>query len=133
MDRDTRQHEVFTWTQETFGAAATTPFERALRVVEEAIELAQVEGVSAEQIGRIVTHVLSRPVGKPIQEAGGLGLCLLAYCAAREFSADTAERLEFDRVKTIDPRYFRARHNKKADVGIGVHVGEAAAPRKTET
>lgn len=131
--RDARQADLFKWVRRTFGDQAALPFDRALRVVEEAIELAQAEGVPREQAIAIVEHVFKKPKGKPIQEAGGLGLCLLGYCASKNFSADSAERLEYDRVTSMSPEYFRERHNKKADAGIAVRVPTDLPKEKLST
>jgi hypothetical protein len=120
--RDNRQLAVFRWTAETFGLAALTIGERALRVLEEAVELAQAAGIDHAQVRTLVDHVFAKPPGALKQEAGGVGLCLLAFAEACKFSADEAESAEFERVLQLDPGHFRMRHNKKADAGIAVHV-----------
>lgn len=124
MDRDGRQQAVFKWTRETFGEATNVPSERALRLLEEAIELAQAEGVTLDSVWAVAEHVYLKPAGQPEQEAGGVGLTLLAYCASRGFSADGAEERERQRVLAIDPAHFRERHNKKADAGIAARAPE---------
>ena len=123
-DRDDRQKAIFQWVADTFGAPSLTPIERAMRVLEEATELAQAEGMTVERAIDIVRYVFSKPVGERAQEAGGLGVTLLAYCEARGISADAEELREFGRVMAIDPAHFRARHNKKADAGIAVRAPE---------
>ena len=124
MERDGRQQAVFQWARETFGEAASTPSERALRLLEEAIELAQAEGVALDRVTAVAEHVYLKPAGQPEQEAGGVGLTLLAYCESRGFSADGAEERELERVLAIDPAHFRERHNRKADVGIAARAPE---------
>ena len=95
-----------------------------MRLLEEAVELAQAEGVPLDRALATVEHVYLKPAGKPEQEAGGVGVTLLAYCAARGISADAEEAREFERVLDIDPAYFRARHNIKADAGIAARAPE---------
>jgi len=122
MNRDNRQRAVLQWVIETFGEPAAAPMERALRVLEEAVELAQAEGLTRDRAIDVVEYVFGKPAGTPSQEAGGLGVTLLAYCEARSLSADEAEQREFDRVMAVDPAQFRARHNKKAEAGIAVRA-----------
>jgi hypothetical protein len=124
MERDVRQKRIFEWVESTFGHAASVPRERALRLLEEAVELAQAEGLSIGHVQGVVDHVFSKPPGAPEQEAGGVGVTLLAYCASKRISADEEEARETARVLAIDPSYFRARHNKKADAGIAVRAPE---------
>lgn len=124
-DRDARQREVHRWVGETFGAAALSKHERLLRLLEETVELVQAEGLSGGEVRAIVSHVYANAPGEPFQEAGGVGLTLLAYCAIAGFSADAAEWAELDRVLSIDPAHFRARHNAKADAGVAVRAQAA--------
>ena len=124
MTRDERQSIVAAWIRSTFGEVTCTREERTLRFLEEAIELAQAEGLSLEQVNRLMIHVYNKPRGVAEQEVGGVGITLLAYCECIGISADAAELLEWERVSAIDAEYFRRRHNKKADVGIAVRVSE---------
>jgi hypothetical protein len=122
MSRDSRQTRCLRWVKETFGIL--TVKDRAIRLLEEAIELAQSECVSKEDAIRIIEHVYSKPAGDPQQEAGGIGVCLLAYCELRGFSAEQLEKAELDRVMSKDPAWFRKRHNVKAEAGIADKVEE---------
>jgi hypothetical protein len=125
MNRDNRQRAVLQWVSDTFGQPSLTPMERAFRVLEEAVELAQAEGMARERAIDIVEYVFRKPPGTHSQEAGGLGVTLLAYCEARDLSADAEEAREFDRVMAIDPAEFRERHNRKAEAGIAVRAASA--------
>ena len=129
MNRDNRQRAVLQWVSDTFGEPATAVEERVLRVLEEAVELAQAEGVTRDRARSVVDYVFSKPPGDPSQEVGGLGVTLLAYCEASGLLADTEEQHEFDRVIAMDPTLFRARHNKKADAGIAVRAAEPGDKR----
>ena len=124
LKRNLRQSAVFHWVRATFGEPSTVASERVLRVLEEAIELAQAEGIPQDRVLASVEYVYRKPVGDPAQEVGGLGVTLLAYCETKGISADEEEAREFDRVVKIDADHFRARHNKKADAGIAVRVKE---------
>lgn len=94
------QNRVGAWCRSTFGdEVATNRKERALRVLEEALELAQAEGVSRLQVYVLADRTYSRPVGEPAQEVSGIGVTILAYCAATgvnflETVADEMDRVE---------------------------------------
>jgi hypothetical protein len=120
--RDRRQKEIYAWVVATFGKENAVITERVLRLFEEVVELAQAEAVPPVALHGLISHVYGKAPGKPEQEAGGIGTTLLAYCAARGFSADDAEAAEAARVLAIDPQYFRERHNKKAAAGVAAFV-----------
>lgn len=124
MDRNDRQQKVIDWVRATFGAATCTAEERALRLLEETVELMQAHGITREKVQSVVGYVFKKPVGVPAQEVGGIGVTLLAYCAVAGLSADAEEARELERVLTIDPVKFRARHNVKAAAGIATPVVE---------
>lgn len=58
------------------------PGERAMRMLEEAAELAQALGVAEEQFRLIGRHVWSKPKGEIYQELGGAALTLAACAEA---------------------------------------------------
>lgn len=122
--RDNRQQLIGAWTRNVFGVAMMTPHERVLRVLEEALELAQAEGLTREEATRLTDYVFARPVGNPEQELGGLGLTLVAYAESKGLSADDAEEREIHRVLSRDPAYFRKRNLEKAAAGVGDYRGE---------
>ena len=128
MNRDERQAAVLDWVRTTFGPATLTGSERAMRVLEEALELFQAEGLDLDKALAIARHVYGRPLGDPAQEVGGLGVTLLAYCGAKGISADGEEARELERVLAKDPEHFRARHNLKADAGIAAPAQSGGAP-----
>lgn len=121
-ERNRRQEQVAQWVERTFGAPALDVSERIARLLEEAIELAQAEGFPPALAHALVDHVYEKRPGEPLQEVGGLGVTILAYCAAVGFSADAAEEKEVARVLAIPPEYFRARQNVKADAGVALRV-----------
>jgi hypothetical protein len=125
VPRDARQARVRSWVLETFGPASDQPYERVLRVLEEALEPAQSVGLPRGLAARLADHVFSRPAGEPAKEAGQLGVTLLAFCGASGFSADELEALEAHRVLSINPDYFRQRAAAKASVGLAASIGAA--------
>jgi len=118
--RHVRQAQILSWVHATFGPQAVKTEERVLRFLEEAIELAQAEGVPAEMVGRILQHVYSKPPGDPKLEAGGVGVTLLAYCESAGIDADEAERAEFERVRSISKEQLSQRHRLKEIAGIAI-------------
>lgn len=108
------------WSRTCFGDEVTMDRkERALRVLEEAIELAQAEGIEINQASNLVGYVYSRPPGEPAQELGGVRLTCLVYAVAAGLSADVAERVELERVLAKDPEVFRQRNREKTAAGVG--------------
>lgn len=122
MTRGNRQDKVEKLVRDVFGDNTFTIHERISRFIEEAIELAQAEDFPKEDIERILNHVYTKVKGKPITEAGDVGITLLAYCACAGFSAEMAEIQRFDYIHSLSPNYFRERHNLKVDKGIAVRT-----------
>jgi hypothetical protein len=126
-DRDERQAAVVEWAGRTFGSPALDIRERVARLLEEAIKLAQAEGLPIDTARRLVEHVYTKPPGQPQQEVGGIGVCLLAYCGVVKVSTEDAERLEAERVFAIPAEHFRGRQNAKADAGVAMRVAAGSS------
>jgi len=118
--RDRRQAEVAAWVERVFGAESLATEERALRFVEEAVELAQASGLSAERVRAVAEHVYARPTGEVAREVGGVGVTLIALCAVLGVSAEDEEAAEVARVFAVDPEHMRERNERKVAVGIAV-------------
>ncbi len=87
------------WVVDNLGEAVfLNVSERALRVVEETIELAQSLGVQAETIHRTMLKVYSKPHGSPFQEMGGVMTTLLALGASTGMSLAEATGKEIARI-----------------------------------
>jgi hypothetical protein len=95
-------------------------WERSMRVLEEAMELAQSEFVSEDVARKLLERVYSRPVGIPRQEAAGLGVCWLAYTHLDDLDPTKLIMEEIHRVEEIDPLKFAAKQNEKYAVGLGL-------------
>jgi hypothetical protein len=98
--------------------------ERAARLVEEAIELAQAEGVPEIRIVNVARRVYDRPVGEVEQEIGGIGVCLLAYCHASGFNFVTLTDREVTRIEKVPVEVSRAKHNAKVRAGTAMKLDE---------
>lgn len=119
-DRLFRQAIIADWGRRTFGERTYNDMrERVARLLEEAVELAQCEGLPAEDAHRIVDYIYGRPVGNHYQEVGGVAVTLAAYAAVAGMNLDQAEMEEIRRVLNVPIEKFRAKQAAKAAVGVG--------------
>jgi hypothetical protein len=88
------------WIKTCFGAdpGFIDVEERALRFLEESLELVQVDEVTREQAHRLVDQVFDKPVGDA-SELGGVAVTLACYCAATNRNPDEAFELEMERIE----------------------------------
>lgn len=120
-ERAFRQRLVRGFVERAFGEAAFESIEeRASRVLEEALELAQACGVGQVRAMEIAAYVYGRPAGTISQEIGGVGVTLLALAERRGLSADGCEQEELERVLSKSPSHFRERQERKAASGIAM-------------
>ncbi len=115
---DDLQSRVRHWVVTRIGLDAMHPQERALRLLEEAIELAQAVGVDHEMVTRQAAHVFNRPSGCPEQEAGGVAVCLLAVCAALGKPMVEIARAEVERIEAKPLDAIRGSLARKADADL---------------
>jgi NTP pyrophosphatase (non-canonical NTP hydrolase) len=114
---DVTQSAVLAWAVRSFGPVAKNRDERAARLVEEAAEIAQVEGVPLEVVCRIAGRVYSRPPGELGQEIGGLGITLLALAENAGIDCHAEVRREFRRVLSKPPAWWKHKHAEKVAAG----------------
>jgi hypothetical protein len=109
---------ILSWVESIFGKESITSRERATRVVEEAIELAQAEGISLCLLQKVTNRVFSRPAGSATKEASQLALTLWAYCESQSISPVELAAEEADRVESLPKDYWQKRHDAKRAQGI---------------
>jgi len=120
--RGENQVRVSAWVHLAFGKeAVTNPQERSMRAVEEVVELAQVVGVTAETLHRLVNYVFSRPVGTAESEVAGSMVTIYAAATSLNVNADAA--LEKELVRLYQPEVLercrrRQAEKRRALVGI---------------
>ncbi|WP_157035651.1 hypothetical protein [Sphingobium chungbukense] len=127
------QSAVGAWMVEVFGEQiAMDPLERIMRFLEEALELAQAEGMTATEVGRVVDYVYGRPVGETFQEVGGVLVTLAAFCFRREVDLKAAALTEFDRIdspemrkRIFDKQAFKRAQGLTSDGGFRAEGGAA--------
>lgn len=111
------------WMRKCFGtspellALKSSVTERVARIVEEMTELAQAEGLTRDEVMRLVDDVYVREIGDPRQELGGVMICLAAYAHTKSFNLEEEWRKEFARISHPDKiERIRARQDTKFHV-----------------
>lgn len=117
------------WAHKTFGDIAFDPRERALRFIEEAIEVAHAMGLDETTLSAIIARVYFRQRGDLAREIGqSMGtLELLAETMAINAEAETAA--EFQRVQSIPQEEWDRRHAAKVALGIALPVPPSTTDR----
>lgn len=127
-----RQRAVYDWALRCFGEAHVNSLpQRALRLLEEAVEAYQATGGPKEAADNCVNVVFSRPIGELYQELGGIGVTLLCLAQAAGLDANQAEHDEVKRVLSLPPEHFRKRNQEKNALGLNL-AGDMAEAYQTE-
>lgn len=114
------------WSNLVFGSIKITPRIRAMRLLEEAYELAQAEGVSELECVIIRDQVYGKPAGEPRKELGGVLTTAFAYADCADFDSSDAFWTEFERI--MDPAMMeKVRHRNLAGDKIGFKKEEINA------
>lgn len=109
------------WATRCFGPEHVTNWGiRALRLVEEAIELCQALGVPKEKVLQCTETVYARPVGDAQQELGGVLLTTHILCESMALDADDIFERELRRVLKKPVREMTKRNEDKLTLGLDV-------------
>ena len=119
--------EALEWAERTFGSIARDPQERALRFIEEAIELVDAVGLPAVSILSIVGRVYDRPQGVLPKEVGQAMLTLKCLAEVFSIDADAEERYELTRIQSVPQEEWDRRHKAKVAIGIA-HLSQERKP-----
>lgn len=106
------------WVRTRIGLEHMNRRERAMRLLEEAIELAQAEGIEHWQVTSQSRHVYNRPPGKPDQEAGGVAVCLLAWCESTGNTLFEIAKAELERIEAKPIEEIRGSLARKQDADL---------------
>jgi hypothetical protein len=122
-----RPKAALKWAEEMFGEkTARDPLERARRLLEEAIELAQAAGLDLDAVSALAARVYLRPPGDIEREVGQVAMTLEVLAANIGLDADAEASREFARVRHIPKQEWEARHAAKAAQGIARPVDGAS-------
>lgn len=116
--RSDRQQAALAWAYRVFGDAASDPRERALRLVEEAIEFGQAMGMTWIDVASIANRVYQSPPGSPMHELGQVGFTFEICAEHLGVDADTAIAVEWRRVQNVSDAEWERRHGLKRQQGI---------------
>ncbi len=126
------QERVGYWMLACFGLDDTASVkQRAFRMLEEANELAQAVGVTAEEAHQLVDYVQSRPVGDPVQELGGVLLTVSGLATALNLDMEHAGEMELNRCWVNLPAIQAKNATKKADSALPGVLPPAAPSEAT--
>jgi hypothetical protein len=89
-----------------------------MRVLEEALELAQSVGLNEFDIQDLTEHVFSRPVGEIAQEHAGVMVSLLASATANGFSLADVTEAEIARIWEVPLETILEKQKMKNRAGI---------------
>lgn len=109
------------WAIRCFGSEHVTnrPV-RALRLAEEAIELAQACGVGPVTMHRLVDVVYKRAEGESIQELGGVMITSLVMANVLGITLEEVTLIELLRCLNKPPEHFAKRNLEKIALGLAV-------------
>jgi NTP pyrophosphatase (non-canonical NTP hydrolase) len=107
------------WAIRCFGQKHVYDFGvRALRLAEEAAEMAQACDVPKEKMLELIEVVYSRPAGQPDQELGGVAMTATVLAAAMGHDLEAFFDVELRRVLAKSPEHFAKRNQEKLDLGL---------------
>lgn len=112
------QKDVYDWSVGVFGPLSGNLEERALRMLEEALEVAQSAGVPKEVAERLKDNVYARPVGDISQELAGCLLTLESTAEAAKIDLTEATILEWSRIQKISLEEWKTRVIDKRTAGV---------------
>lgn len=95
-----------------------------MRVLEEALELAQASGIYRGQVSIIANHVYSRPKGEVSQEHAGVMVSLLASATANGLYLEDITQTEIDRIWSVPLETILEKQAMKNRAGITKYRSE---------
>lgn len=113
-----RPSHFLQWAQETFGDVVFDEQERALRFLEEAIEVAHATEIHSAVLWRIIERVYARPRGELPLELGQCLATLELLALVVGVDADQEATAELARVKAIPKSEWTKRHGAKVAAGF---------------
>ena len=124
------QARVQPWMQACFGPEISADkTERNQRFLEEALELVQACGATADGCHKMVDYVFARKVGAADQEVGGVMVTLAALCQVHGLDMDDAGERELARIWTVveairAKQAAKPRHTSELEAKLGTKLEE---------
>ena len=115
------QADVHDWVRRTFGEGALNDRERALRLVEEALELGQALGLTVDDVEATAKHVFARPVGHAPSECGGVVIMLEVLAEHLNCDLQLQANAEWHRINSLPQSHFDAATRRKEAAGLVGH------------
>lgn len=123
---------AYDWAERCFGFDHVSNYSiRALRTLEESLELSQSLGVSRELAHKSVDAVYDRPVGEPQQEMGGVLHTMNILCESMGLEPNEIAERELRRCLKKSPEHFAKRNQDKLDLGLDVSAQSLGDPPHT--
>lgn len=112
--------EAIAWAARMFGAPATSKRERALRFIEEAVELAHCAGIDSFTLTVIFNRVYAKEPNpaEMDKEIGQCRMTLAMLAGIFKIDDDEAFAREWHRLQHIPAEQHRARHALKVQQGF---------------
>lgn len=88
----------------------------SMRLMEEAMELAQAEGVTADQAMTILRQMFDKPAGEPAKEFGGVLVTATGYANFADRDIEATFEAEYERIQdsaVVERVRFRNLHGDK--------------------
>lgn len=119
------QEVVAHWIATRFGKAnLESKHERAMRLLEEAIEFAQAEGVSQRHCAALTNSVYGKPIGEGKREAAQVMVTLLAWAHNSNEEIIALAMKEIDRLHKLPMDKARGKHAIKVQAGLAKPMSE---------
>lgn len=113
-----RQEQAYTWAMSVYGDRTVGTRYQAFRFMEEAMELAQTQGLDLEDLILVARYVSARKVGDTKIEIGDVSLCLDILAENLGLSVDSCHADCLNRIKALDPDKCRRKDDDKIKFGL---------------
>lgn len=115
---EARAKRAFQWANDVYGLRARNSRIVAFRMLEEAMELAQTQGLSFEDMVRVAKYVSDRRPGDTKVEIGDLRFMLDTMATNLGLSVDSCHTDTLLRVQSLDPAKCLAKDDDKIAAGL---------------
>lgn len=116
--RQKRQEEAYAWALNTYGERTRGTRYQAFRFLEEAMELAQTQGLKLEDLILTAEYVSARKVGETKVEIGDVALCLDILAENLGLTVDSCHADCLNRIKALDPVKCQTKDDSKIKFGL---------------